>query len=230
MLVIKKDFVNEDTESYCSNHKKLSSGKAYFLLDGQGNIHFAGKQCAEKYSKTDLSTIPDLTKSLVSNHENPHVTGGNLSGGNNKNDLTKAKAIAYMLLREERLRDFTYNKKSLSYEPLRKYNEQYQKTYDLPENAINHILAIEKKSVENFSSKLSLKNLSTCYAYHFILNRTLTYLEKKEKTGGIHYISGILNDLKVKCILSANQIQGLANWLQYLPKDLKESKLKSFDL
>ena len=57
MYVLKKDFVDENTESYCAKGKKLSSGKAYFLQDKNGNIHFGGKQCAEIHGTNDLSQI-----------------------------------------------------------------------------------------------------------------------------------------------------------------------------
>ena len=66
MRAIKRDFVNPDTPSYCDN-RKLTSGKAYFLLDDAGRIFKAGEQCAKQHSQTDLSSVPDLTTSLLVN-------------------------------------------------------------------------------------------------------------------------------------------------------------------
>jgi hypothetical protein len=223
MIVIKKDFVPEDTESYC-NKRVLSSGKAYFLQDNFGNIHYAGKQCAEQYSNTNLSLIPDLTKSLISNKEGSHSGGGSSAGGSSTVDNSEAVAITYILLREEKLNDFQFGEKSLSYTVLKSYYEKYTLDKKLETKDVQHILNIEKKAPVS----LSLKNLSTCYAYQFILERTLNYLRINDNKKGIIFIDGLIEYLKKNCKLSIKQIEGLNNWLQYLPQDLRESKLKSF--
>lgn len=226
MRVIKKDFVDENTISFCGNGRRLSSGKAYFLQKPNGNIIYGGKQCAEENSTTDLSQIPDFTKSLLTRREGNQNNGNKTNNNTNRNDLNKTKALTYMLLREERLPLFKFANKSLSYFKLQEYYKSYKETYDLSEGDIRHILNIEKKLSK---SKISLKNLSTCYAYQYILGRTLNYLEKKNNTDGIEYIRSITNSLQSFCSLTIGQVNGLSKWLQYLPKDLAEAKLENFD-
>lgn len=224
MIVIKKDFVPEDTESYC-NKRVLSSGKAYFLQDNFGNIHYAGKQCTEQYSNTNLSLIPDLTKSLISNREGSHSSGGSSIGGGKSLDNSESVAITYILLREEKLNEYQFEGKSLSYSVLKSYYDKYKIDKKLEVKDIQHILNIEKKA----PISLSLNNLSTCYAYEFILERTLNYLRINNKEKGVLFVDGLIGYLKKNCKLSIKQIEGLKNWLQYLPQDLRESKLKSFN-
>ena len=231
MIALKKDFVNENTESYCAKGKLLSSGKAYYLLDSYGNIHFAGKQCAEQYATNDLSQIPDLTKSLTARHEGTSTGGRTIGGTNKQNDFDKSKAITYLLFREEKLSDYTLNGKSMSYSKLQEYYQIYKNENDLSNDAIRHILNIEKYTVENINRRLSLKNLSTCYAYQYILERTLEHLRNNNNNEGIEFVNSLLNGdkgLKKYCGLTQEQIVGLSKWLQFLPQDLRETKLKNF--
>jgi len=229
MIVLKKDFVNENEKSYCKG-RRLSSGKAYYLQKDNGDIVYGGKQCAEEYSNTDLSQIPDLTKSLIARHDGTITTGGGTSVGSTQNDMSKSKAISYILLREEKLSKFKYANKSLSYTILNEYYQNYQENNDLLDHEVKHILNIEKKSAENTNKKMSLQNLSTCYAYQYILERTLDYLEQKNNQDGIKYINGMIDGLHNYCSLTSNQINGLSKWLQFLPEELKKTKLKEFNI
>lgn len=232
MIAIKKDFVNEETESYCGKGRKLSSGKAYYLKDSRGLIHYGGKQCAEMLVTNDLSQIPDLTKSLIARREGQVNEGQTNSSQKKQHDLEKSKAIAYLLLREEKLFEYKFKNRSLSYEVLKDYYTEYKDSLDLPSEAISHILNIERRSSE-FSKRYSLKNLSTCYAYQYILERTLDTLTKKENHEGIRYVNDLLNGdkgIKHFCSLTKEQITGLSKWLQFLPQDLREARLRSFDL
>lgn len=230
MIALKKDFVNENEKSYCKG-RRLSSGTAYYLQKDNGEIVYGGKQCAEEHSNTDLSQIPDLTKSLIARHDGATTTGGNNTGVNGtKNDTSKSKAISYILLREEKLSEFKYANKSLSYSILNQYYQTYKDNNDLSDDAVKHILNIEKKSSENTKKKMSLQNLSTCYAYQYILERTLDYLEQKDNHDGIKYINGMIKGLHDYCSLTTNQINGLSKWLQFLPEELKKAKLKEFSI
>jgi len=229
MIVLKKDFVNENEKSYCKG-RRLSSGKAYYLQKDNGNIVYGGKQCAEYYSNTDLSQIPDLTKSLIARHEGTTTTGGGTNVGGTQNDMSKSKAISYILLREEKLSEFKYANKSLSYSVLNEYYQNYQENNDLLDDEVKHILNIEKMSAEHTKKKMSLQNLSTCYAYQYILGRTLDYLEQKNNEDGIKYINGMIDGLHNYCSLTTNQINGLSKWLQFLPEELKKVKLKEFNI
>ncbi len=229
MIVLKKDFVNENEKSYCKG-RRLSSGKAYYLQKNNGDIVYGGKQCAEEYSNTNLSQIPDLTKSLIARHDGTTTAGGNTGINGTQNDMSKSKAISYILLREEKLSKFKYVNKSLSYTILNEYYQNYKKNNDLLYGEIKHILNIEKKSAKNTKNKMSLQNLSTCYAYQYILERTLDYLEQKNNQDGIKYIKGMIHGLQDYCSLTNNQINGLSKWLQFLPEELKKAKLKEFNI
>ncbi len=233
MIAIKKDFVNEETESYCGKGRKLSSGKAYYLRDANGVIHFGGRQCAELHAANDLSQIPDLTKSLIARHEGQPNGGKNISlRDNQQHDLEKPKAIAYLLLREEKLSEFRFKNRPLSYEVLKNYYFEYKDSLDLTSKAVSHILNIERKSM-TVNKRYSLKNLSTCYAYKYILERTLDALIKNENQKGIKYVNDLINGEKgimQFCSLTEEQITGLSKWLQFLPQDLREARLRKFDL
>jgi len=225
MIVIKKDFVDETTKSFCGN-RPLSSGKAYYMLDTNGTIHYAGKQCAEENSNTDLSQIPDLTKSLISNHEGSHSGGGSTGGDKENIDLTKSKAITYLILREEKLINYKCDGVSVSYSQLNKYFQKYINDNELSKDEINHIINLEKYSASKINKKMSLNNLSTCYTYEYILNRILSYLKDNNKP--IEYVEGLVKYLKEHCFLSDKQVDGLEQWLQYLPDELRTSKRKKF--
>lgn len=233
MQAIKIDFVPEDTKSYCGNGVRLSSGKAYFLKDNNGAIHLGGRQCAEKLASNDLSQIPDLTKSLVARRDGQSTGGGEGAHSNARCNIDKSNAITYLLLRQEKLIEYNCNGLPLPYEKLAPYYQEYISTSDLPVTAIQHILNIENYSSNKISKKLSLKNLSTCYAYQYILERTLYQLNKEQNQDGVRFVNDLLNGtsgLKMRCSLSQGQVDGLAKWLQFLPKDLRETKLKEFSV
>lgn len=227
LKIIKKDFVNEDTESYCAKGRKLSSGTAYYMESEEGTIYFGGKQCAETHGTNDLKDVPDLTKSLVSLSTGMQTSGGNGSGVSE--EKKKSLAISYLLLREELLNEFTLNNKSLSYEVLHEYYNYYIENKDLNEKQINHILNLEKYSSEKIDIKLSIRNLSTCHAYKFILDRTEVHLNESGKEDGIKFVQSLRRYLLNRCTLRPKQVDGLSNWIQYLPKELRDAKLKKFD-
>lgn len=227
MRIIKKDFVSEDTESYCAKGHKLSSGTAYYMESEDGTIYFGGKQCAETHGTNDLKNVPDLTKSLVSLGTGTQTSGGNASGVSE--DKKKSLAISYLLLREELLNEFTLNNKPLSHKNLNEYYSHYSSHGDLNEKQIGHILNLERYASEKIDIKLSIRNLSTCHAYKFILDRTEAHLSKSEKENGIKFVQSLRKYLLSHCTLQPKQVIGLSNWIQYLPKDLRDAKLKSFD-
>ena len=122
------------------------------------------------------------------------------------------------------MNEYKFKVKSLSYSVLKSYFDKYKTDKNLEIKDIQHIINIEKKA----PISLSLNNLSTCYAYEFILERTLNHLKINYNEKGILFVDGLIEYLKKNCKLSIKQIEGLKNWLQYLPQDLRESKLKSF--
>ncbi|ASM38964.1 MAG: hypothetical protein SPI03_02865 [Campylobacter sputorum] len=222
MIVVKKDFVLEYTKSYHYG-KKLTSGKAYYLKDDNGNTYYASKYYIDKYLNVDLSKIPDLTTSLISMTTNENSINKTHTGNDNKFNHDKSNAITYIILRQEKLIEYNLS----SYEPLKKYYDKYISDGNLNDKDINHIINIEKRAKQR-NTKLSLYNLRTCYAYEFILKRTLNYLEQNQKTNGVKFITSLISYLRKNYTLSENQIKGLENWLDYLPKDLRETKLMNF--
>ncbi|HIF9067514.1 TPA: hypothetical protein ACX6QT_000007 [Photobacterium damselae] len=230
MRIIKKDFVDENTESYCSKGHKLSSGTAYYMQAEDGTIYFGGKQCAEINGHNNLKDVPDLTKSLVSLAATNGGSGcGGGCGDKLATDQKKSLAISYLLLREELLHDFKLNGRPLSINSLANYYISYQDIGDLSVQQINHILNIEKYAANKINSKLSLKNLSTCHAYKFILERTAAHLQLKNNIGGVTFIESLVRYLKSHCHLTKEQVKGLDKWIQFLPIDLRKAKLKSFE-
>ncbi|NAW56829.1 MULTISPECIES: hypothetical protein [unclassified Vibrio] len=227
MKIIKKDFVDENTESYCKKGQKLSSGTAYYMQAQNGTIYFGGKQCAETHGSNDLKDVPDLTKSLVSLRTNTTSSGG--GGGKATEEQKKSLAIAYLLLREELLHDFTIDDQPLSFYTLTAYYTSYCNTGDLSDSEVNHILNIEKYSIKNIDKRLSLKNLSTCHAYKFILDRTEAHLAKKGNADGVRFVNSLRGFLKSNCYLTEGRVNGLSKWIQFLPADLRNAKLRDFD-
>lgn len=146
MKVIRKDFVNEYTESFCGSGKRLASGKAYVMIDSYGNEVYAGKKCAILHSDTDLTQIPDLTKSLISSLKGTNRRGKRGETNNGQQDTRKSRALTYLLLREEKLLEFKNLGNSLSYDVLQSYYQTYQVNHDLSDNTIEHILNIENKT------------------------------------------------------------------------------------
>ena len=226
MRILKKDFVNEDTESYCGG-RRLSSGTAYFMQTENGAIVYGGKTCAEQHGDNDLRDVPDLTKSLIALRDGGNTVGGH--GGGNGEERNYSLAVAYLLLREERLDEFRLNGSSISYNKLNEYYQYYQENRTLEESQVNHILNLESYAVQNIDAKLSLKNLATCHAYRFILSRIYAYLEGENNTDGMAFITSLQNYLSTRCTLTSGQVDGLRNWLPYLPEGLREARLKEFD-
>lgn len=220
MIVIKKDFVAENTMSYYYN-RPLSSAKAFFVKDENGKIHYASKKYVLEHLGINLSKIPDFTTALISikSYENSN----NRIYFNDKKiiDYSESDAITYMILREEKL--INYNK--MSYPPLNEYYQKYQKEGKLSPNDIKHIMHIDKKSRP---MGLSLDNLLVCYAYEFMLDRALNYLKDNKK--GVEFISGLKLYLRKNRMLTKAQIDGLKAWLQYLPSDLGKSKFLNFKI
>lgn len=226
MLIIKKDFVNENTISCCGKGKKLSSGTAYYMKSTDGMIHYGGKKCAESLASNNINSVPDLTKSLISmtTSSKPVSSGGS---GERQEENRRAIAIAYLLLREELLKDFKCKERSLSHETLSSYYDDYKRG-ELGDDAVDHIISIENYVSTKIEYKLSLRNLSTCHAYNFILNRVLAHLTLKSNEKGISYVSSLKTYLETNCTLTDSQVEGLKRWVEYLPRELRDAKLLKF--
>lgn len=219
MVVLKKDFVPENSISYCRN-LHLTSGKAYYLRDTNGNIHYAGRNCAQQHAdaNTDFTQIPDLTKSLIANVAG-HVGGNGGNGGVANLANNKPLAIAYLLLREEKLQQYSFIQR-YAFRQLRTIYDNYLQNNDLTEQEVDQVMFYIQNSI-NIDQKLSLQNLETCYAYDYILGRAIA------NTANSTFLQGLLAHLHQHCTLSNNQIQGLQNWLVNLPQ-MADCHLRNF--
>ncbi|ANV97733.1 hypothetical protein BBW65_02445 [Helicobacter enhydrae] len=214
----KKDFVPPNTKSICNN-RTLTSGKAYFLFDKDTGKFFgyAGKECVSQYTNTDLSTIPDLTKSLLVNFEKNIKTVGNKTNHQSVNkNKDRADAITYLLLRQEVMSEFN----GIKYDVLENYYKTYMKSLELLDDAVRHILNIEKKL-----PKFRLNHLLTCYAYEYKIGVAMEYVAEEKK----EFLKSIQSHLRNHYTLSKEQINGLKKWFQFIKcKEIREAKLQRF--
>ncbi|HEB9333213.1 TPA: hypothetical protein RZK42_001030 [Campylobacter coli] len=219
LIAVKKDFV-VNAKSVCQD-RPLTSGKAYYLYYKDGNrfCGCAGKECATQKCNNDLNTIPDFTKSLISNfkketkiiQDKKHIHETNLS----KNDVSMA--IEYVVLRQSKLKKF----EKANYFILNDYYKEYLKTNTLSPNSIKHIINIEKKAPLQFK----LENLLTCYAYEYKILLALKSIPNNKRT----YLASILSNLRKYYTLTDGQINGVERWFKKIRnKEVAEAKLKKF--
>lgn len=217
MIALKKDFVPENTVSYCNN-RPLTSGKAYYLQDDQGNVVFAGQQCALQHSNTNLNEIPDLTRALIANVAgHGGGNGGNAAAVNLGNN--KSLAITYLLLRQEKLQTYPFIQ-NYFFQPLQNLYNSYLQNNDLTNQEVEQVV-LYKNNATNINARLSLQNMETCYAYDYILRRAIEILDNNV------FFTSLLTSLQQHCNLTTNQIQGLQNWLNHLPQ-MQDCHLRNF--
>ncbi|MCX2683532.1 hypothetical protein OQH62_06585 [Campylobacter sp. MIT 21-1684] len=192
------------------------------MLDNNGQIFQAGKQCAKQHSQTDLSSVPDLTTSLLVNFTKDKCNSSSShSPTGQQKPNKKSQALTYLLLREEKLKELGFE--NISYNKLQPYYQEYKNNYDLSEEAINHINNILNSP--NIPKKFSLSNLSTCYAYYYKMQKALQHLSQEN----IEYINDLLQYLKIHYHLTDKQIDALAKWFEHIDcKEIREAKLKKF--
>lgn len=222
MKILRKDFVPIGTTSYC-NKRLLTSCKAYILEDIEGRQFYAGLVCIKKhFSDVKLEDIPDLTHSLIYN--NDYVIDKSNSKINSQIDKNKntdlTKAISYLLFREECLLKYQLIN-NYKFHKLTKLYKAYKINATLSTAEIKEVLICEIKS-RKLNKRLSLKNLSTIYAYEFILKSTLVH-EKDSK-----FIKSLLQYLENNGYLTNSQIEGLSKYLNRIP-EMKNSKLREFE-
>jgi len=220
---IKYDFISEDTPSCCGG-RNLSSGKAYYLRDNKGDLHYGGKKCASDHSNTNLSLIPDFTTSLISLTKNTATSSSSKRSNIIKNqsytsDLSKA--LTYMFLRQDRMEHFT---KDLGYNVLEVFMTEYKTTGSLEGSSVERILTLEQNAPKVFS----LQNLSTCLATDFIIERSLYHLKLSEPESDLKFLVSIQEWLRKHCNLTDPQVHGVNKWMKWLPDELKLAKLKPF--
>lgn len=232
MRLIKKDFVDKNVKSILGY--PLPSGKAYYIENDVGLIEYGSDYYINNNNfSNEKKDIIDLTKGLPSSFK--HNTTDNKQSNNfNKQSLLSSnernyqKALLYLTFSEEKMKPFVgykkYNNKFLS-----SIYSFYLKEDFLSLKQIETILKIEKNSHKDIINKygyhsISLKNLETCYAYEYKIKRAIDKLEDKK------FMQEILKTLYQYLYLTDKQIEAIRKWFQYLPKDLQEAKLRSFDV
>lgn len=193
------DFVDNQACNFC--HRHLKTNIAYILiLDGIEAP--AGPHCAKMNSKNSGGKIPDFTKASFDipndddDDDDPTLRGGGSGGGQGKKPTPAGyHEVEYLRLRAEKLIGF----KDAMFPKLGEIYAKY-KGLGLQESEITYLTGLIKK-VSTEKPHLSPKNLQTCYAYSFWLQR---YLDKKTKND---FILSILSQLKAKLHLSETQLE-----------------------
>ncbi len=219
MKLLKKDFVSKDTISICN--RPLPSGKAYYI-DDNGTIKYASESYVRENFRDERNDVIDFTKGLIASFENNTSSGnksGNVNASGKKTDKYQ-KAILYICLYEEKMSNFNMGIKQ---EFIQKMYEFYNEKGNLSDKQVDIILKIEK---EERKYRKSLKNLIACYAYEYKIKRALEVLPEDKKD----FMESILDNLYKHKNLTLEQIKVMKNRFEYLTEDLKNTKLKEFDI
>lgn len=228
--ILKKDFIPKDSKSILNY--ELPSGKAYFLEDSEKNIVYASDAYVRKhFSRNDRGHVIDFTKGLIATFEKD-LEGGTSKKGNGENHINNSKerdyrkALLYLFFYVEKMSNFKGFRKNTFLENVYSH---YRESNFLSPKQIECVLKIERKysqEANNFGYFVfSLKNIITCYAYEYKIKRAIDELNDKDRD----FLKSILNFLYENLYLTDKQIDGVRKWFAYLPKELKEAKLKDFD-
>ncbi len=165
-IPVRKDFVFDAKCHACP--QPLKSNVATILKDENGKEYPFGPVCAKKAidlaNHALLKQIPDFTKATLT--QETGVSSSQSHGGKNRNqnppmdntgqELTRA--ITYLLLRQRKLSHISV----ASYKPFSDYVDTFDNLGTLPQNAVTHIINLEKNQSTN---KYGFNNLQAVYAY-----------------------------------------------------------------
>lgn len=233
MKLIKRDFVPKDTKSI--KNYPLASGKAYYIRDDSGDVLYASKEHAkELFPEDDFTRVVDLTKGLIRNYIRNGGRGGNNGGSTVDVYLEREKqAIVYLLLTQEKMVNFSGCRYKLNDSFLSGVYDFYGQNNFISRKQVDIVLnkEVENANDEKLKSKLghkklSLKNLQTCYAYEYKIKRAIEELPADKQ----EYMLSMLSHLYQNLYLTDPQIDGMIKWFEYLPDDLKDTRLKKFDV
>lgn len=206
-LIDRIDFVDNVPCHFCN--RPLKTNIAYILISEEHEVP-SGPTCAKKHSKNPSEKIPDFTKAsfdVVEEDDEEEGSGKGKSGGG----ATKTKPIGffeleYLRLRAEKLSGF----KDAMFPKL---NEVYQKykNVGLEENDLRYIENLIKM-VNRDKPLFTPKNLQTCYAYAYWIER---FLERK---GANDFASSVLSQLQQKLKLTESQIVAINKWFKHIDR------------
>jgi hypothetical protein len=191
-IPLRVDFVEPGTQ--CSRigdngrHHGFRTGTATFLLDEDSREEYPfGPTCAG-YTVGDkalLRGIPDFTTrdfSLEEGEDGDPGAGGGASGNSHHAGATeteKAQAFAkrYLMLRMDRVAKIPNIQPGVQYPPLANIYSEFEQTRQLSEDAVRHIIALEKS--EKTPAIYRSNHLLDVYTAYVQLSREI----KKVKPG-----------------------------------------------
>jgi len=196
-LIDRIDFVDNKTCKFC--HRHLKTNIAYILTQDGIEVP-AGPHCSQMNAQNPGEKIPDFTKASFDLPDDDDDGQGSGGGGSSEGNGKKPRPagyheVEYLRLRAEKLTGFS----DAMFPKLAELYAKY-KASGLEEGDIAYLAGLIKK-VSAEKPLLTPKNLQTCYAYSFWLQR---YLDRKGKND---FISSILSQLRAKMRLSEAQLE-----------------------
>lgn len=209
--VVRIDFTERCACVFGSKVHYITSGKGYVVVDKEGNERFAGPDCARNpgYVSNPEGKVADLTKGCLepdvedrvsTSKTKSKVAIGKVREGSKIDDHSNQNAIAYLLLRVDKLKNFP----KIKYKNLDAIYERYQKDALTDSDFILLHKLIDSKSYPEYS----LKNLQAIYACEFWINEFLKSNQDKD----LSYVESLKNYLHDKLALTSSQINGLNKW------------------
>lgn len=209
--VVRIDFTERCACVFGSKTHYITSGKGYVVVDVDGNEKFSGPNCARNpdFVVNPNENVPDLTKGCLEPEGEdsgpkinvpPEGTGRATKAPIVMSDRCKQNAVAYLILRVEKLKHF----KKIKYQKLDVLYERYNNS-DLTDSDyyfLNRL--VDAKDFPEYS----LKNLQAIYACDFWINQFI----KNERNKDLTYVESCRSYLHRKLALTPSQIIGLNNW------------------
>lgn len=226
--IIRIDFTEKCMCTFGEKKHYITCGKGYVVVNNEGIEAFCGPQCAKnpKYVINPNEKVPDLTKGCLEvdiKEQTPstHITPNNnrlLSQINNQ-ELNHNKAIAYLLLRVEKLSHYHQMK-------YKKLDDIYSKY--LSNKLTNADITFLLKLVDSPDyPEYSYQNLQAIYACDFWINQFLKQNTNKDTS----FVKKIKNYLHKKLALTTPQIIGLNSWFDNTEgKKIVNIKLNAFTI
>ena len=225
MKLIKKDFIPSGAKSILDY--PLPSGKAYYIETVNGIEYGSDSYVREKFDPEERLKIIDFTSGMIASFEKKIMFTINkgVASSNNQKNTDRYKAILYIYLHEEKMNKFNLSKCNKFLTSIYKHHQDKGFLSDKQVEAVLKIEQNQRRIIKKEFKIKTLKNLLTCYAYEYKIKRALEVLDDDKK----EYMDSMLVNLYENLYLTDNQIIGMFNWFQILPKDLSETKLKQFD-
>ncbi|GKX44529.1 hypothetical protein SOASR015_35630 [Pectobacterium carotovorum subsp. carotovorum] len=209
--VVRIDFTERCACVFGSKTHDITSGKGFVVVDHKGNERFAGPDCVRNpnYVSNPGEKVPDLTKGCLepggevggdTSKAPPKIATGEVGGTSKKDDHSNQNAIAYLLLRVEKLKNFP----KIKYKKLDELYERYQRDSLTEGDFIFLNKLIESKSFPEYS----LRNLQAIYACEFWINQFIKVNQDKD----LSYVDSLKSYLHAKLALTPSQISGLNKW------------------